>query len=454
MKSKETKAHVMSNNGDDTTGENVPHFSKVDKVYVTNSGGIGGGGGEAGSVDWAKVTNKPQTYPPSEHNHDDRYNTKEEVQGHIDFVTEQMKQEQGKVRTFSDDSPDFLKNKVDAVTVGVRGSEVFVKSIDGLNIGVADMNAALEGTEGNIQTQIDDINDLLASVTAGMRFIGKFESFAELNGIVNKSNGDLAVVLTDETRDDTRSMYVYSEDRGMWEFIGAFTFKDEFTALKDTPTSYVDADGKVVKVAGERLVFSDVDYGDLANKPSSTITQIDDAVTKKHEHSNKESLDKITVNNDGDLVVDGKVIELKPPELPEKEFVYANARSEAYSSGTLWKWHHRTGNISFDTNGGILLKAGKSYKIDINVSFGSNFDSWKVFGFVDAETGELAPEAPTANMALMKESSTYTEAHSRTLSLIMTPQTTRRFGVTITAGASPTTNATMYSRTSITIVEI
>src|SRR5699024_12682076 len=124
-------------------------------------------------------------------------------------------------------------------------------SIDGLNLGVADLNTALEGTEGNIQSQIDDVNDLLASVTAGMRFIGELESFAELNGIVNKSNGDLAVVLTDETRDDTRSMYVYSEDRGMWEFIGAFTFKDEFTALKDTPTSYVDARSEERRVGKE-----------------------------------------------------------------------------------------------------------------------------------------------------------------------------------------------------------
>src|SRR5699024_12402751 len=109
-------------------------------------------------------------------------------------------------------------------------------SIDGLNLGVADLNTALEGTEGNIQSQIDDVNDLLASVTAGMRFIGKLESFAELNGIGNKSNGDLAVVLTDETRDDTRSMDVYAEDRGMWELIGAFKVQDEYIAGEDAPS--------------------------------------------------------------------------------------------------------------------------------------------------------------------------------------------------------------------------
>src|SRR5690606_21105906 len=112
-----------------------------------------------------------------------------------------------------------------------------------------------------------------------------------------KKNGNLVVVLADESRSGGRSMYVYSEDKGMWEFIGEFTFTDEFLALKDTPTSYEGADGKVVKVAGERLVFGDVDYGNLLNKPKSTITQIDDSVAKKHEHSNLQLLETYTQTN-------------------------------------------------------------------------------------------------------------------------------------------------------------
>src|SRR5699024_3714701 len=427
-------------------------YSKVDKVYVVNQSG--GGGGVADEVAWENVTDKPTLFPPTEHNHDDRYNTKEQVSAEIDFVRQQMTDGQGRVSANASDEPGYLESKVDNTTVKVEGTELVVKSIDGLTVGATDISTWLAGTSDNVQTQIDDINDNLAALTSGMHYRGRLETFAELQGIGNLNNGDLAVVLADESREGSRSMYVYNESNGIWEFIGAFTFSDRFTSLNDTPESLDGQDGKTLVARGGRVVLENVNYDDLVDKPESTITQIDDAVTKKHEHSNKESLDKITVNNDGDLVVDGKVIELKPPELPEKEFVYANARSEAYSSGTLWKWYHRTGNISFDTNGGILLKAVKSYKIDINVTYGSNFDSWKVFGFVDAETGELAPEAPTANMALMKESSTYTEVHSRTLSLIMTPQTTRRFGVTITAGASPTTNATMYSRSSITIVEI
>lgn len=38
-----------------------------------------GGGGSAESVDWSNITNKPTTFPPSAHNHDDRYYTESEV---------------------------------------------------------------------------------------------------------------------------------------------------------------------------------------------------------------------------------------------------------------------------------------------------------------------------------------------------------------------------------------
>ena len=38
-----------------------------------------GGGGSAERVDWANVYNKPTTFPPSAHNHDDIYYTKNEV---------------------------------------------------------------------------------------------------------------------------------------------------------------------------------------------------------------------------------------------------------------------------------------------------------------------------------------------------------------------------------------
>src|SRR5699024_4675185 len=306
--------------------------------------------------------------------------------------------------------------------------EVFVKSIDRLNLGVADLNTALEGTEGNIQSQIDDVNDLLASVTAGMRFIGKLESFAELNGIVNKSNGDLAVVLTDETRDDTRSMYVYSEDKGMWAFIGAFTFKDEFTALKVTPTSYVDADGKVVKVAGERLVFSDVDYGDLVNKPSSTITQIDDAVAKRHEHNNADSLSKLGVNSDGELTINGVVYAPKT-EIPVKHRLYARrtGSEQSLTAGTTCVFNTRDvgSGIPDNTSTGVFtLEAGKTYRVFVTASI--NTEGYVILRLVTADSNAVVADNNQAIWMSVNPSNTnWKESSTGPLLAYVTPTTTQ-----------------------------
>src|SRR5690625_23 len=150
-KSKETKVHVMN---DDSIGTK-PNYSKVDKVYVTNPSE--GGGGVADEVAWKNVAGKPSSFPRAEHNHDDQYNTKGDVQDIIDFTRDQMKAEEGKVMAQAGDEPAYLDSKVDNVTAVIESNELKVKSIDGLTIGVASINSWLSGTEDNIQTQIDGL---------------------------------------------------------------------------------------------------------------------------------------------------------------------------------------------------------------------------------------------------------------------------------------------------------
>src|SRR5690625_4207830 len=99
-----------------------PTYSKVDKVYVVNP--TEGGGGVADEVAWENVTDKPAKYPPEAHNHDDRYNTKEDVQDIVDYTREQMQAEQGKVMAHADDEPTYLESKVDNVTAVVEGNEI------------------------------------------------------------------------------------------------------------------------------------------------------------------------------------------------------------------------------------------------------------------------------------------------------------------------------------------
>lgn len=431
MKSKETKAHVMSSNV-----ENVPHFSKVDKVYVTNSGGIGGGGGEADSVEWNNIMNKPQTYPPSEHNHDDRYNTKEDIQDIIDFTRDQMKGEQGKIMAHAGDEPAYLDSKVDNVTAVIEGNELKVKSIDGLTIGVASINSWLSGTNGNIQTQIDDINDSLVALTSGMRYMGKFETYAELQAITTMEGGDLAVVLADETRGSGRSMYVYRDDLGVWDFIGEFTFSDEFTALKDTPTNYAGADGKVVKVAGDRLVFDDVDYGDLVNKPTSTITQIDDAVAKRHEHSNAEDLAKLGVNEAGELTINGVVYAPKT-EIPVKQRLYARrtGTEQPLTAGTtcVFNTKYVGDGIPYDTSTGVFtLEAGKTYRVFVTASI--NTEGYVILHLVSASNNAVTSDNNRAIwMSVTPSNTNWKESSAGPLLAYITPAVTEGFKIRATS---------------------
>src|SRR5690625_634376 len=384
-----------------------PTYSKVDKVYVVNPSE--GSGGVADEVAWENVTDKPSSFPPAEHNHDDRYYTKNEI-----------------------DVPSFFRTRIDNVTIELAGHELKVKNVDGLTIGVSNINEWLAGTSGNIQTQIDGINDSLLALTSGMQYIGKFESYSDLQSIDNKENGDLAVVLADENRTGGRSMYVYSDNYGMWEFIGEFTFTDEFLALKDTPTSYTGADGKVVKVAGDRLVFDDVDYADLANKPSSTITQIDDAVTKRHEHNNADSLAKLGVNSDGELTINGVVYAPKT-EIPVKHRLYARrtGTEQTLTAGTtcVFNARHVGDGIPYNTSTGVFtLEAGKTYRVFVTASI-------KTDGYVIMRLVSASGKAVTADnnqaiwMSVTPSNSNWKEASAGPLLAYISPTTTQGFKI-------------------------
>lgn len=340
----------------------------------TGGGGSGGDGdGGSGTVRWDNVTEKPQTYPPSKHDHNDIYFTKEETQGHMDFVTNLMEQKQGKVATHSDDTPDFLGNKVDNVTIEVADNELKVKSVDGLLIGTAQLNTWLSGTSGNIQNQINNILNTLSAFASGMDYRGKFETYADLNSVSIKKNGDLAVVLSDEDKNDSRTLRIYNESLEYWEFVGAFEFSDEFIALSDTPSSYVGADGQYVRVdeTNNQLVFSDIDYSDLKNKPNSTITAIDDAVSKRHEHPNISELNSIGIieeNGEKFITLDG--IPYEPKKEPKEVLsAYLNSAITVNANDYIkWNAVKPLSTIPYDPDTGLFtLTPGKSYKVFVSV---------------------------------------------------------------------------------------
>lgn len=157
-------------------------------------------------VTWGNIIDKPYTFPPEEHNHDNKYYTKHDI-----------------------DNAGYLLAQPDGETVHIQGGELKAKTLTGLQLGVAQLNSWLSGTDRNIQSQLNEIYMTLVALSTGMRYRGKFETNAELQTVNNNDNGDLAVVLADEIRNNARSIYVYNNSLGMWDFIGSFEFADSFT---------------------------------------------------------------------------------------------------------------------------------------------------------------------------------------------------------------------------------
>src|SRR5690625_233873 len=400
-KSKETKVHVMN----DDNGGDKPNYSKVDKVYVMNPTDGGGGGGVADEVAWENVTGKPVSFPPAEHKHDDRYYTKEQI-----------------------DAPEFMSDRVDNITVALEGRELKVQNVDGLEIGVADINEWLAGTSGNIQTQIDGLGDTITGIAGGMTFKGIEETRADLDAWTNVENGDVVVVLADETRDDGRSMYVYNDDLGKWDYIGTFTFTTEFTALSDTPNNYQS--GKYLRSSSSGIIYDDVDYQTLKNKPESTITEIDSAVVKAHEHSNKRALDTLDVNDNGELTINGVV---HAPNSKPKQRLYARrtGTEQPLSSGTtcVFNTKYEGEGIPYDTNSGVFtLEAGKTYRVFVTASI--NTEGFVILRLVTADSNAVIADNNQAIWMSVNPSNTnWKESSAGPLLAYITPTTTKGFKI-------------------------
>lgn len=370
------------------------------------STGSGGGGGDFdGTIPWSSVTDKPQTYPPTEHDHDNRYYRKDEI-----------------------DSPEFLVSRVDRETVDIEQGELKAKKLVGLQPDVQQLNTWLNGTEKNLQVQIDDLKLTLAALSAGMRYRGKFETHAELQGINNKDGGDLAVVLADESRGGVRSMYVYNEILGMWDFIGAFEFSDAFTALTDTPNGYDD--GKVLRSGAVGLFYDVVRWAEIANKPSSTITQIDDAVAKRHEHPDLGSLNRIGIDGQGRMTIDGV------PYIPtvKKQRLYARrtGAEQALEAGTTCIFNTKhDGDIPYNTTTGIFtLEAGKTYRVFVTASFKTT--GFVILHLVDAETNTVTADSNRAIwMDVNLESSNWHESSAGPLLAYVTPTVTKDYKINV-----------------------
>ena len=168
---------------------------------------------------------------------------------------------------------DMKKSTYDTDNDGVVDK---AKTLHGLLASLTELNQ-LVGATDNIQAQIN----ALSNVT---RFLGTVQQFTDLAiEYPTPESKDMVIVLSDSTHDLDTSIYIHNGTD--WVYSG--TFESEVRNFSSNP----------LNLASE--VTGILDESNISNtlirrtELMSSMPNIDDAVTKKHDHTNKEDIDKI-----------------------------------------------------------------------------------------------------------------------------------------------------------------
>jgi len=136
------------------------------------------------------------------------------------------------------------------------------------------------GVEKSICTDVR-INDLITAAISGQSAIEIVNDMTERNALTLSANA-LVLVLDasdDSTVDAGAATYAYRHSNTSWNKIAEHESQD-------------------VSIA----------WGNISGRPASSTADIDDAVNKKHSHTNLSSLEKIGENASNEMTFNGQVV--------------------------------------------------------------------------------------------------------------------------------------------------
>lgn len=125
-----------------------------------------------------------------------------------------------------------------------------------------------------------DINSLIATATSGLGSLNVVDDIAARNALSLDANG--MVLVLDASADSTVAS-------------GAATY------------AYRVADKSWHKVSEAESLDVALSWANLTGKPSSSVSDIEAAVARKHSHANKTQLDKIGQDSNGNMTYGGKL---------------------------------------------------------------------------------------------------------------------------------------------------
>lgn len=157
-----------------------------------------------------------------------------------------------KVKMDNTTNAKYLSELIDKVTIQVENESLVVKTIDGLTVTTTELNT-LKGMTENVKSMFSSIS------TGGMAFKGTKNTKADLDSITSPSNGDMYIVITDESSDNKTDTvtYVYSDIDTSWLKIGLTN-----VVVRDFATNPIDLSSEVTG----KLPIEKVETGTLATK--------------------------------------------------------------------------------------------------------------------------------------------------------------------------------------------
>lgn len=139
------------------------------------------------------------------------------------------------------------------------------------------------------------------TASAARHVINKADIQSMINTAISNSS---SLVITDTIT--TRDALSYTSPR----FVYVKNATGDNTVASGGATYLYDPNAsgnKWSKVSEAESLDVVLQWSNIQNKPSSSVADIDDAVSKKHSHTNKTVLDSLTTDVDGNLLVNGSL---------------------------------------------------------------------------------------------------------------------------------------------------
>lgn len=219
-----------------------------------------GGGGDGGPVTWGSIVGKPTEFKPSQHTHDI---------SDVNGLQTELTNHNIRIQNLEDEIPDDI---VDGETIITENGKLVAKSIAGAEVTTDEINK-LKGVTENVQAQINALNSV-------GNFSTTVDTYAELSGL-NVSNNDMVIVLEDETKNGSSTIYIYNGNE--------YVFAGEFKAgeMRDfvlnpinlaTETTDILPKSRYEKQNASETAFTD-------NTGKITATNVQDAIKQVYQRA-------------------------------------------------------------------------------------------------------------------------------------------------------------------------